>query len=83
MKEGILSKYFFSSGSMVVTCGFHTGKEFLDQWKTTINFSRNVVYCGVGVWVNEIFRLRDKITDTYFHIMLLFVYVLYKEHIET
>jgi hypothetical protein len=25
----------------------------------------------------------DRITDTYFHIMLLFVYVLCKEHIET
>lgn len=63
--------------------GFHKDKEFLDQGKITINFSRNFVYFGVSVWVNETFQLTDKITDTYFHIMQLFVSVLYKEHVET
>jgi hypothetical protein len=29
------------------------------------------------------FQLMDKITGIYFHIVQLFVYILYKEHIET
>jgi hypothetical protein len=32
--------------------GFHKD-EFLDQGKTATNFSRNVVFFGVSVWINE------------------------------
>ena len=47
--------------------GLHKDKEFLDQEKIAINFSKNIVYFGVSVWVNETFQLMDKITDTFPH----------------
>jgi hypothetical protein len=68
---------------MVMTFGFHKDQEFLDQGKITINFSRKIVYFGGSVWVDKTFQLTGNDRQTYFHIMQLFVYILFKVHPET
>jgi hypothetical protein len=78
MKERILDKYMVSSGRllcMVLTFGFHKDKELPDQGKITINFSRNIVYCGVSVWVNETFWLMDKMKDRHISTSCSYLYM--------